>query len=443
MKKEESKAFSFDFIGGKNVMPIMAFYGPMYHYWAEEIDEADPAPDFISDEYFKIIKESGINVVMYSHVYYNEHPHLTLKSLDLAGEYGLGYLVMDTELLKYTTGEKEPNVKELAHQVSHYTGHPACCGMYVVDEPCSCTYHPLQKEKLIPKYKELMRMLEEIRVTNVQSFLPIVNYKIPGMKERYRQYIEEYYEVFKPKILNYDFYVFTDQGAPEIDAYFWNMCVVREYAQKYQVPFGTCIQAGGQWNDHLAHFDSVPYYPNEGQFYWNVNTCLAFGAKAITYFPLIQPHHFAWAESTKWDFDRNGLLGLDGRKTQWYYYAQNINRQIEAIDEVLMNSVNKGVIASGEKVKEDLHLTDCVIETGNFEQLIGVTGEALVGCFNYEGRTALYVVNYDMEKGQNITLHFDDIYNLDVIQNAERIYAQTTELTLNMAAGEGVLVVVK
>lgn len=65
----------------------------------------------------------------------------------------------------------------------------------------------------------------------------------------------------------------------------------------------------------------------------------------------------------------------------------------------------------------------------------------MVGCFNYQGKTALYVVNYDMEYAQNIQLRFLDAYKFSVVQNAQKSYYNGSEMELTMQAGEGVLIV--
>ena len=46
-----------------------------------------------------------------------------------------------------------------------------------------------------------------------------------------------------------------------------------------------------------------------------------------------------------YDNARN-FMRENGNKNQWYYYAQNINKHIAAIDEVLMKSVHKGIVLS-------------------------------------------------------------------------------------------------
>lgn len=440
MKKEKLNTMYYDLIGGKDVMPIMAFYGPRDHYWAKDM-EKDISPDMFTDEYFKMFAECGVNIITYSNTDYSEHPDLMKKNLDLAAKYGMGHYVLDDVLQKYAQEEPD-NLDRIEKRVEEYRHHPAFCGIHVVDEPTIEGYRPNVNKDII-NYAEEVSMLQKLDIRCFAAFLPLYGlYEVDGMQELYHHYLEEYCRVFNPEILIYDHYPFTDVGATRLDIYFWNMSVVREHAMKHDLPFGVCIQAGGQWNDHLGHFDSVPYYPNQGQFDWNVNTCLAMGAKQIEYFPLVQPYHFAWAETKQFDFDRNGLIGADGRKTQWYYYAQKINKHIAAIDEVLMNSVDKGLVVSSEKAKEDLRATNCVIESGTFEELTAVSGEAFVGCFNYEGKTALYVVNYDMESEQEIRLEFNRVCSVSITKNAENSCATGETLMLDMAPGEGVLVVI-
>ena len=55
MEIEEVNTLTFDAIGGKDVMPIGGYYGPMdstYSY------EGEKQPNFITDEYFKEIADT-------------------------------------------------------------------------------------------------------------------------------------------------------------------------------------------------------------------------------------------------------------------------------------------------------------------------------------------------------------------------------------------------
>ena len=229
-----------------------------------------------------------------------------------------------------------------------------------------------------------------------------------------------------------------------MEVYFYNMDVIRKAADDRNLPFWAFIQAGSQWNDGWEKKETIlPYFPNEPQFNWNVNTSLAFGAQGIQYFPLVQPIQFTLSTTDEGDYERNGILGGMGNKTRWYGYAQKINKHIAEIDEVLMNSVHKGIIVSGEQAVKDMSMTTCVIEEGTFNQLQSVSDGAMIGCFNYQGKTALYVVNYSFEDAQDIELGFDGVQKVTMIQDAKTSLVETDKLTLQMAAGEGVLLVIE
>jgi len=109
-----------------------------------------------------------------------------------------------------------------------------------------------------------------------------------------------------------------------------------------------------------------------------------------------------------------------------------------------MNSVNKGVVVSGAAANEAVKYArdyDAIIEGTSWRELKDVQGEAMVGCFNYQGKTALYVANYEQEYAQDIKLDFYETYDIMVIQDAEVSYLQASELTLKMLAGDGALIV--
>lgn len=262
--------------------------------------------------------------------------------------------------------------------------------------------------------------------------------------DRYEQYIREYCDVMQPTYLLYDRYPFDKVNEGKESDHFYDLAIIRKVAQDNNIPFWAYFGCGSQWNDGGAGITVDGYFPDEGQFDWHINTCLAFGMQGMVLFPLIQPYHFARTKDQGFDFEVNGLLGALGNKNRWYYYTEEITKHIEVIDEVLMNSVNKGVIVSGEQAAKDVGAAkefDAILEGKSWRELKDVKGDAMVGCFNYQGKTALYVVNYSTEYAQKIDLTFQDTYNVTVIQNAETKKLQGSELTLDMLAGEGALLI--
>lgn len=260
----------------------------------------------------------------------------------------------------------------------------------------------------------------------------------------YEQYINDFYDKLQPKYLMFDRYPFDSEQEGYMDRFFYDLSIVRKVAKEKNIPFWTFVQAGSQWNNSGGRFDSNGYYPSEGEFDWNVNICLAFGAKGINYFPLIQPYEFAYAQSTAFDFERNGLFGAWGNKNRWYYYAQDMSKQIRAVDEVLMYSESQGVLACCNQAVTDMNLAknnNVLLEGKAWRELKNVQGEAMVGCFDYQGKTALYVVNYSTDSSQSIQLEFTDTYDVTVIQNAKTQKLQNSVMTLNMLPGEGALLI--
>lgn len=446
MEPEESNAISYDFIGGKDVMPLQAFYGPYPSYVSYN---GNTLPNYFEEKYFQMIAEAGINVINYADANYAYIPEMVERSMDYCEKYGMGYFVLDNRVSSNNgkVGDEEANAAQVSEYVADYADHPAFCGVFFIDEPRTGYYMPgLKGQKDISRHGDYSKLLQQQLDLNVYlNAFPSWNYET--QKDAYEKYITEYCDTLEPKYLSWDNYPFHPKKEnEELYIYFWNMSLIREQAMKRNIPFYAAIQLGSQWNDEQVYFETDTYWPDEGQFNWNVNTCLAFGVQGLTYFPMIQPEHYAWAGTDKepsWDSQRNGAIGALGNKTRWYYYMQNIHKHIAVIDEVLMNSVSKGIIISGESAKENMKMTNCVIESGQFQELLSVNGDTIVGCFNYNGKTALYVVNHSMKYAQNITLNFNDTHNITVMQNAETSYVKAQDLTLDMAAGEGVLLVIE
>ncbi len=435
MEPEESYALSFDILGGKDVMPVGGFDGP--YSGRNHSPNAQPLPDFFTEEYMKTFAECGVNLILYA-----EDDYATEKGqklLDFGEKYGVGIFINDNSICNMRGKDEKLSVELLSEKVAKYRNHPAFCGLYLVDEPGGKTYWTKDAGNNMEDYTNLSGILRNDLGLELYENLITINSK--SQEGQYEGYLEEYCETMHPSYISFDHYVWDEGGTKNL--FLYNTAIVREYAQKYKLPFWTYIAAGSNWS--MTGIETENNTPTEGQFDWSINASLALGAQGIEYFMLIQPFYFAYTpEPNVFDFERNGLLGARGNKNRWYYYAQDISKQISAIDHVLMNSVSKGVIASGEDAKMDISgARDVMIKEDSWRELAGVEGDAIVGCFNYQGKTALYVVNYDETYAQDITLNFYDKYKMQVIQAGETKYVQADKLTLNMEAGDGILIVVQ
>lgn len=436
MEAENVANYSFDTIGGKDVMPIMGFYGPVP---SELSWNGNAVPDYYTDEFFALIKETGINIIGPSMANYQSVPQYTTKMLELASKADLGVFVMDRRFLN-----PELTVAQVDDYINDYSNYKSFAGVYMVDEPGAVYFRDHENGTNIDEFYEISSNLNELDYFfygNLLGMQGVETYTESDV-ETYTKYVKEWVEIAKPKVLMYDRYIFgNNNGLDLAQTYFKTMEIHRSVAEDNNIPFWVYVEAGNQWNDAKNRFDSTDYYPSQGEFYWNVGTLLAFGAKGVMYFPLLQPSYFAYAQSELFDFQRNGLIGAWGNKTRWFHYAKAMNEQIAAIDEVLMNSVNKGIIASGKTALEDLSDCKYLMEGDSWRELTSVEGDAMIGCFNYQGKTALYVVNYDTEYAQKINLEFADNYNIKIIQDAKTSYVSCDDLELTFQAGGSALIV--
>lgn len=440
MEAEESKALALDVIGGKDVMPITGYHGP---YVCTNSEDGQYMPDYFTDEIWQAIADCGINLMLYSSTDYIDYPGVIEKSLDLGEKYNMGVVVRDAEIINMAL--KGDVTKEMiSERLSKYMNHPAYAGVYLVDEPHTDYYHTegVARNDLY-NYKQLSPILFQ----ELGTFAYAQAYPSTGgtnEHDRFEQYIREYYDVLQPSYLLYDRYPFDKVNVGKMDDHFYDLAIIRMVAQEHDIPFWAYFGAGSQWNDAgIALTNTTEYFPDEGQFDFHINTCLAFGVQGMVFFPLVQPYHFSLTLDGH-DFERNGVLGAMGNKTRWYYYLQDISGHIRAIDEVLMNSVNKGVLVYGKQATQDVHEAKeygAILEGNSWRELKDVEGDAMVGCFNYQGKTALYVVNYSYEYAQKLNLTFQDSYKVTVIQNGEVKRLEGSGLELDMLAGEGVLLV--
>ena len=85
------------------------------------------------------------------------------------------------------------------------------------------------------------------------------------------------------------------------------------------------------------------------------------------------------------------------------------------------------------------------IKDDTFRELKTVNDDcnALIGCFDYYGKTVLYAMNSSFTDATEITLTFDDTYCYDVTQRAETVSVVGKKMTLKLNAGEGAMVALR
>ena len=459
-----------------DVMPIAGFYGPIASYTSEKYGYT--SKDFLKETYFDLIQKCGINLIPRVDADYSQTPENVLRTLELCEQYNIRLFVTDSGLRNgMTEAEMEERMKD-------YSSYSSFAGIFVADEPEASNY-PKEfdgvenvMERPLSAYQKKATKLNRFNdLLGYVNLFPCYSWQGHTV-ENYKKYVDEYCDTYQNvKVLSFDYYPF-DYSKRDVSYkdYFTNLSIIREKAKERGIPYWAFVQCGGYFG---ANQDTGDLYPTEGEFYWNVNTVLAMGAKGIQYFPLVQPHWFSLTSSGT-DPKRSGLIGADGNTTDWYDYATNANKQIAAVDEVLMNAEHLGVIvnakeegkkgnflfktdvvsvidhvssmdsnivfAQGVDKQYSVELTESFVEgtraTWVDGDITNVNGNALIGCFDYNGKTALYVVNYDMYSEQEISIEFSEVHKLTQISEEGTNIVSTNHFTFTPQKGEAILLVI-
>ena len=436
---------TYDALGGENVMPLGISWGPT-DLNKESINGVE-IPDFVDDKYYDLFSKAGINYVAWAiNQKWNFNKLEIIEALELCEKYGMGMYVADDYLMKTPKSEDEMRAR-----LAEYKDYPAFLGLYGEDEPT-------------------VKRFADFTVINETYSKVIDADKYPGYYNLFPNYAtgtqlsgdenpieyEEYVRRFADtgvKVLGYDYYPFSykDQGTTDNinNKIFTNLSIVKKVANEYQIPYRVLLQAGGQWEGNIFQ-PSDPYFPNEGETLWNINSTLAYGVKIIGYFCGIQPFEFSRTDTGE-DYNRNSMIGTAGNINQWYYYIQKANKQIQAAAPVLLHSANVGIVATADTAAKIPEIDRLSLPWRQLTGVIGVNASnsksvaegVMVGCFDYKGGTALYVVNCSSLEKQKITLKFDKKYGMDVVQRAVSVGVAAKELTLTVEKGEGVLVALR
>lgn len=438
---------------GEAVMPIGGFWGP------RKIDSSlsGAETNLIQDKYYSQIADLGVNLINYIEsdaVNGNVAINQILQNLSLAEKYNIGVYVNDASLNENMTAS------QFAERLSLYGIFSSFRGVHVYDEPIGNSYNPNNSstQKKISDIAGISKLLN--KYTNLFSYINLY----PSMTgiENYYPYLSEYVSSCNPRVLSYDNYPFTDgdnyaahHGMVNMahTSYFKNLKAVATSAAQSNIPFWAYVQSGNNFS--LNAETTTNHDPTMSKFFWNVNTALAYGAKGIQYFPLIQPNYYGAVTKdengniTSQDFGRNGLIGANGEPTKWYNFAKQANQWIAKVDHILMRCSGTEVIACGDYAQRATGINTNAAVDGTTVSSSNSDYGAIVGVFDYYGKKAYYVVNnhYDNsgEYGDvfdTVTLNFGSSKNLTVYEEfGEPATSQASSLSLNIRYGCAALVV--
>lgn len=428
-----------------DTMPIAGYIGPRESYPANGYF----LPSLITDEVFQKLQDCGINQIVENGMDSSTMNKDTLNSLlTLAQNHSISYYLGATDAIKYNTDTKSDwkcgSVGDIKSALAELCKYESFAGLYLRDEPYQAMFAGIAET--VEKYNQAKTEMNEENLTLYHNlFPPLDGKRLSGDENNTMLNWVEYINAFAETGVDYlCFDSYPIQGMDNDVSAIWFNCLgaMSERAKAYNVPFMACVQAGG---GETAMASALSRIVNEYELAWNVNTILAFGAKGITYYPCVYPPYFANTDSEEHAND-SSLINKYGNKTPTYNYAQKVNKQLQAIDHVLMNAAHEGVIIHGESpcVYTGAYTgnTSLLLSDGSYRGLLSVEGDpALIGCFDYKGGMALLVVNNSLtEHRGEIKLNFKENYGYRVTQRAKQAVLAANSFTLTLEAGECALV---
>lgn len=275
---------------------------PIVTYWA-----GPPMTDATAVQ----MKEGGFNLVWCAE-----------KELDTARRHGLRAMLQDGIIDPASLDDPVKRAK-LDALIDRVKGHPALYAYYITDEPNTSVFPALGK------LVEYLRQRDPAHLAYINLFPTYATNEQLGSTgdtpTAYRDHVSRFVETVKPALISYDHYHFTSsdrsdnefQGTPAVAGgkdgwqYFLNLSLIRDAAQKADVPFLNIVQASS-WHPSMR----IPG-PDEMRFL--VYTTLAYGGQGISYFVYYHPDI------------RGAIANADGTPTVLYHALKVLNREFFAI----------------------------------------------------------------------------------------------------------------
>ena len=387
---------------------------------------------------FQELKDAGLNYMVDNLNFARSTYEYAKMALEYSEEVGLMYFMAANDVM-HIAAETMGTDEAIKSKLQELYQYESFGGLFFIDEP-SATSYPFIKECI----DKLNQIEDELGYENLN---PHVNLLPPtaggerfsgisGESMSWEDYIRGLSNT-GIQYLSFDMYpiygLFTNKVLPN---WFTALGTMSQVAIEEEKPWIGCVQVGGgSW----AYLTPEQRVTTEGELKWDVNTMLAFGAKGLIYYLTVSPPFWAEKEGAEEQVNWHSIINVYGEKTEFYDYVQEINTHISAMDHVLMNCDYQGVIITGNT--PCVHYGSDLIKSNAFRDLSNVTGNALVGCFDYNGKTALYVVNNSITEEGTITLSFDHKLNFEIIKDATSRIENGDSLTIRLGIGEAALVV--
>ena len=391
---------------------ITYFHGPFSNFVVRE--------DVIAD-----IAASGMTLVP---LHYGTETNK--QALPILRRFGLRAIVSDPRIHRIYGADDIAGADAMAREVvADYADFDNIIGWDIVDEPNAAKF------PVLGAIVNAFRRYSPDKETVINLF---PNYASPEQlgNPDYISHLEAFVNIVRPHLLSYDHYHFLGrQNRNEILD-----LDVDERERLIRLSAETTENRGGFF-ENIEDFRSValkydidqmlivlltehgPYRNlTIGELYWEVNMCLAYGMKRISYFTYWEPSH-----DDHWQWT-NAMCDTEGSKMQHWYDVREINADIAPAGRRLFNTKSEAVFHIGTPEPG-------AKQFASYGPITAIDGENGVIGFFEDG--SIYLVNRDFIKDNTFTLHTDK--PLSVLSDDRFIPVDDCVITVELGAGEAVL----
>jgi hypothetical protein len=309
--------------------------------------------------------------------------------------------------------------KKIRRMVERNGDSKAVVGYYISDEPGASMYPRLAKAvEYVHKYAP-----GKLAYINLFPDYATVGAKDQSQLETdtYRAYLDRFATEVRPGLISYDNYMvqysmdLTD--STHAGSYFRNLLAVRETALENGLPFWNIVSS-----NQIRPGKTIPSPAN---LLLQAYTTLAAGGRGVTWYTYYSRGY--------------GYAPVDtlGRKTQTWYYLQEVNRQLGILGPIMNRMKTTGVYFSDPAPTSGLPLLP-----GRLVRASASGSPLMLGEFrDHDGTDYLMVVNLSLERSVSvaITLQNPD-RKIQVISSVDgRACEPDMEKGLWLVAGQGIL----
>jgi len=367
-----------------------------------------PPNNYTTEEDYKDIADSGLNFII------DINSGAVASKLDCAQSAGIKYMMNGVFLDKYDG-------------ISEYAKHPAFMGIIGRDEPNVSAFADLavKQQDYYKLYNDSLYFV---------NMLPCYATSEQLGTKYYTDYVSQFNNTIKPKVLVYDGYSLlkSSTGETSIESgMLFNLETVAVEAQKTGVPYWAFLQTMGFGGSHRN--------VNEVDVRFQYYTYLAYGYSGLLHFCYWTPGGPEFPDGVYAMIDRNG------EKTEAYYGVQAVNEEVLAFDHVLLSYKWTGtmpILGENELLCRAFSRLSSPLKS--HEAISEVTAEknAIIGTFNDGTYDGFMLVNFTdpgtMTKNE-VTITFEKAKKALVYVDGkpEVVRLKNHKYTANLDAGEG------